>query len=275
MKTAKLVGVELQYDITGSGEPVLMIGTGPIADSFLPFMSEKALAGRYRLISYRQRRIAARSPVPVSFVQHAADAEALLGYLGIRRAHVAGHSTGAAIALQLALDRPGIVASLILLEPPLPGVPSAAEFFKKAGPAVAAYGAGDREGAMAAFLTAVSSLDWETCRTVLEKQVPGGAAQAIKDADNFFGSYLPALNGWRFGSDEAAAISQPVLSVVGAQTEPWFSEGHRYLHEWFPQLEGCRIEGVAHLLHMQRPEPVALCMAEFLSRHSIAGRPSV
>jgi hypothetical protein len=69
MKTAKLIGVELQYDITGSGEPLLMIGTGPIADSFLPLASEKALTDRYRLIRYRQRRMsaAAPNPAPVSF----------------------------------------------------------------------------------------------------------------------------------------------------------------------------------------------------------------
>lgn len=271
MKTAKLIGVELQYDITGSGEPVLMIGTGPIADSFLPFATQKALADRYRLIRYHQRRMTAgtRNPAPVSFAQHAADAAALLVHLDIARAHVAGHSTGAAIALQLALERPERVRSLILLEPPLPDVPSAADFFEKAGPALAAYGAGDREGAMVVFLSAVSGLDWESCRAVLEKHVPGGAAQAIKDADNFFGSYLPTLNAWRFGSKQAAAIPQPVLSVIGTETERWFSEGHQCLHTWFPQLEGCAIEGVGHLLHMQRPEPVARGVAEFLARHPL------
>ena len=59
MKTATLIGIELQYDIAGSGEPVLLISTGPIADSFLPFVSEKALADRYRLITYHQRRMTA------------------------------------------------------------------------------------------------------------------------------------------------------------------------------------------------------------------------
>ena len=73
---------------------MLLISTGPIADSFLPLASEKALAGGYRLIRYRQRRLApgTRDPAPVSFAQHAADAAALLGHLGVRRAHVAGHS---------------------------------------------------------------------------------------------------------------------------------------------------------------------------------------
>jgi pimeloyl-ACP methyl ester carboxylesterase len=212
------------------------------------------------------------SPAPVSFAQHAADAAALLGHLGIRRAHVAGHSTGAAIALQLAVDRSEIVRTLVLLEPPLVGVPSAAAFFEKVGPALAAYGAGDREGAMAAFLSIVSGLDSETCRNQLEKHIPGGVAEAMKDADNFFSSYLPALNAWQFGAEQAATISQPVLSVLGMQTERWFVDGHDLLHAWFPQIEDCTIDGVGHLLHMQRPEPVARCTAGFFARHPMDSR---
>ena len=207
----------------------------------------------------------------MSFGQHAADAAELLGHLDVRRTHVAGHSTGAAIALQLAVDRPDIVHTLALFEPPLVGAPSAAAFFEKAGPAVAAYSAGDRNGAMAGFLSVVCSLDWETCRKAIDKHVPGAAAQAMaaENVDNFFGSYLPALTAWRFGGEQAASISQPVLSMLGAQTERWFMDGHQLLHSWFPQVEDCRIAGVAHLLHMQRPEPVARGVAEFFTRHPI------
>src|SRR5687768_8383730 len=169
MKQANVNGRSWEYEVTGSGEPVLLIGTGPIADSFLPLFPEKALAS-YRLIRYRQRGLApsTNGPKPVTFAEHAADAAALLGHLGVRRAHVAGHSTGAAIALQLALDDPNVVQSLALLEPPLVAAPSAGAFFEKAGPALAAYGAGDRDGAMAGFLTVASSLDWESCQTAIE-----------------------------------------------------------------------------------------------------------
>lgn len=273
MEKVNVHGVELEYEAKGSGEPVLLISTGPIADSFLPLLSEKALVERYRLIRYRQRRLAdsTNGPAPVSFAEHAADAAELLGHLGVRRAHVAGHSTGAAIALQLAVDRPDIVHTLALLEPPLVGVPSAGAFFEKAGPALAAYGSGDRDGAMAGFLSVVCGLDWETCRKVIEKHVPGGVAEAMKNVDNFFGSYLPALNAWQFGTEQGASISQPVLSVLGAETDPWFIDGHDLLHSWFPQLEGCRIEGVAQLLHVQRPEPVARGLAAFFARHPMAG----
>ena len=276
MDKAKVNGVELEYAAQGQGEPVLLIGTGPIADSFLPFRSEPALADRYRLITYHQRGQAGstHSPPPVPFTVHAADAAALLGHLGVRRAHVAGHSTGGAIALQLAADRPELVHTLALLEPlgVQMGAPSVGVFLEKAGPALAAYGSGDREGAMAGFLSVVCGLDWETCRAVIERRVPGGVAQAVRDADTVFGSYLPALNAWPFGSEQADDLSQPVLSVLGMETEQLFVDGHEQLHAWFPQVEDCPIAGVAHLLHLQRPAPVAQGLAGFFSRHPMTDR---
>lgn len=270
-ETARVNGCELQYEVTGTGEPVLLIAPGPFADGFLPLVSEKALAGRYSLIRYLQRRIAAntREPAPVSFTQHAADAAELLGRLGIRRAHVAGHSTGAAIALQLALDHRECVGTLALLEPPLVSAPSAAAFFEKVQPALAAYGAGDREGAMARFLSAVSGLDWDTCRAQVDRNLAGASAGAMKNADNFFGSYLPALSAWQFGPEQAASIGQPALSILGAQSERWFADSHALLRRWIPQLEECVVEGVGHLLHMQSPQPIARCMADFFARHPI------
>src|SRR5215210_4025081 len=85
MEKANLNGVTLEYEVKGSGEPVLLISTGPIADSFLPLLSAKALVERYRLIAFRQRRLArsTNSPATVSFEEHAADAAALLGHLDV------------------------------------------------------------------------------------------------------------------------------------------------------------------------------------------------
>jgi pimeloyl-ACP methyl ester carboxylesterase len=208
--------------------------------------------------------------MPVSFAQHAADAAALLGHLGIQWAHIAGHSTGAAIGLQLAVDHPDVVHTLALLEPPLPSAPGAEKFFEKARPSLAAYEAGDREEAMARFLTVACSLDWETCRMVVEQHIPGGMAQAMADADTFFASYLPALSARQFGPIQAATIARPVRSVVGIETEPFFAEGHNLLRSWFPRLEECTIEGAVHLLRIQRPEPVARGLADFFARHPFA-----
>jgi pimeloyl-ACP methyl ester carboxylesterase len=272
MEHANVNGVDLEYDMTGSGEPVLLISP-VVADGFLPLVCERALAVSYRLITYHRRGWAGstHTPPPVSIADHAADAAALLDHLGVRRAHIAGHSSGAAVALQLALERPEIVHTLALLELSLLSVPSAAGFLQKAGPAFAAYAAGQHETALATFMSAASGLEWEACRAVLDERVPGAIPQGIKDADTFFGVELPALSAWTFGAEQAAAISQPVLSVLGSDTEPLWIEVAERLRAWLTQVEDCTIEGVGHLLHMQRPEPVAKSMAAFFSRHPLTG----
>ena len=274
METATVNDVVLEFDLVGSGEPVLLVGTGPFADSFVPLFSEDTLRTNYRLIRYRQRDHVSGPGAsgPTSFTQHAADAAALLAHLGIERAHVAGHSTGATIALQLAVDSPRAVHSLALLEPPLMSVPAAVGFGEQIAPAIEAFGAGDRPGAMMGFLTVVTGLDWETCREVVEKHVPGAVDRALAGAETFFGSYLPALQNWRFGSREAGRIARPVLSVRGRESHPLFAEGSEVLKSWFPGSAECEIDEVAHLLHMQRPTPVARCLAEFFARHPMAPR---
>ena len=132
-----------------------------------------------------------------------------------------------AIALQLAVDRPDLVHTLALLEPPLSGVPSAGAFFEKAGPALAAYGCGRPRGGDGGFLSVVCSLDWETCRTADRAARPRrrGAGDEGRRQLSSAATCRPSAHG-SSGPTQAAAISQPVLSVLGTETEPLFVEGH-------------------------------------------------
>jgi pimeloyl-ACP methyl ester carboxylesterase len=274
VESVNVNGVDLEYEAIGSGEPVLLISP-VLADGFLPLLSEPALADRYRLIRYHKRGWAGSTHTspPVSMSDHAADAAALLDHLGVQRAHVAGHSSGAAVAAQLALDRPEYVHTLVLLELSLLSVPSGEAFLEQAGPAFEAYASGDHPRAVATFMTGVSGLDWTACRTLLEERVPGAVAQAVEDADTFFGVELPALTQWQFGPQQAAAIGQPVLSVLGCETEPLWVEVAEFLRSSLPHVEELAVDGVGHLLHIQRPEPVARGMASFLERNPMADRP--
>ncbi len=270
MKKAKINGVELEYEVKGSGEPLLLID--PIwADGFVPLLAERELADRYRIVVYHKRGWmgSSRAPGPVTVAQHAEDAAALLDHLDIPRAHIAGHSSGATVALQLALDRPERVHSLVLLEPSLLSVPAAQAFFAKAGPALEAHGAGRHAEALAIFWSAASGLDWERCRTLLEGRVPGMVANSIRDVDTLFGVELPGVMQWAFDARQAATISQPALSVLGSNTEPLWVEVDELLRSAMPNIESCEIEGVGHLLHLQRPEPLARTIASFLARHPL------
>jgi pimeloyl-ACP methyl ester carboxylesterase len=272
MDTANVNGVRLEYATRGSGEPVLFIDP-LVADAFYPFMSAMPLMNRYRLIQYHKRGWcgSTHTTSPVSIADHVADAAALLEALGVSRAHIIGHSSGAVVALQFTVDYPDRVHTLTLLEPSVFTVPSAQSLFAKAGPAMEAYGAGDHETAVELFLSVASGLRRETCRALINEHAPGAVAQAIKDADTLFGVELPALVAWRFGAEEAAAIRQPILSVLGAETEQLWLDVAESLRAWFPQAEELIVPRVGHLLQLQNPQPIVHGVAEFLGRHAMKG----
>ena len=268
MDIAAVNGMDLEYEVTGSGEPVLLISP-VLADGFAPLVAAPELADHYQLIRYHKRGwVGSTHPVgPVSVEDHAADAAALLDHLAVRRAHVVGHSSGAAVAAQLAVEDLDRVHTLVLLELSLLSVPSGEAFLAQAGPAFEAYAAGDHEGALAAFLSAVSSVPWEACRAALEERVPGIVAQAVKDARTFFEVELPGLAEWTFGAEEAAVIRRPVLSVLGSRTAPLWVEVAAFLRDSLPYVQQAEIDGVGHLLHLEQPEPVARAIAAFLGRN--------
>ena len=54
MKIAAVNGVELECEVVGSGEPVLLISP-VLADGFRPLLAEPALADHYQLIHYHRR----------------------------------------------------------------------------------------------------------------------------------------------------------------------------------------------------------------------------
>jgi pimeloyl-ACP methyl ester carboxylesterase len=272
MDRANVNGVELEYEVRGAGEPVLLIDM-LIADCFVPLLPEPSLAEAYQLIRYHKRGWvgSTHTPPPVTIEDHAADAAALLEHLGVRRAHIAGHSTGASIGAQLALDHPEKVHTLTLLEPTLVSLPLGQAFLRSAGPVFEAYESGDHSGAFAMFVAAASGLPWEASRALLEQRIPGVVAQAIEDADTFFGIELPSLVEWAFGPEQAAAVRRPVLSVIGARTQPVWVEIAGFLRSSLPRVEECTIDGVGHLLQIQRPKPVARAIADFLERNPLAG----
>jgi pimeloyl-ACP methyl ester carboxylesterase len=115
-----------------------------------------------------------------------------------------------------------------------------------------AYGNGDHEGALAILMSVVGGTDWPSCRAMLEELLPGAVAQAIKDADTFFGVELPGLTEWAFGPEQPAAIHCPVLSVLGTDTHPVWVETAEFLRSSLTHVEESLIADAGHLLQVQR-----------------------
>jgi pimeloyl-ACP methyl ester carboxylesterase len=269
MERMSIDGMELEYQVTGTGTgpPVLLIHGSHIAEAMRPLAEEPPLADRYQLIGYHRRGFAGstHSAGPVSLGRQAADAAALLDQLGAGPAHIAGHSYGGVTALQLAVDRPEVVRSLALLEPALMAVPSTEAMLPELMALGERYATGDSAGAVGQFLELVSGRsNW---REVLDARLPGGFDQAAKDARTFFEIEMPALQQWVFGADDAARVDKPVLSVLGAESVPFFVEGRTLLKSWFPRAELYDPPGAGHFLQIENPADVARALGEFFARH--------
>jgi pimeloyl-ACP methyl ester carboxylesterase len=266
MELAKLDNRALEFEVHGTGEPVLFIHGSCLPDAFAPLLRQPAVADRYRLIRYRRQGYGASThpSETVCMAEQAADAVALLDHLGIGCAHVVGHSLGGSIALQLALDRPASVYSLVLLEPMMLMVPGGEAVVSAVLPAVDLYLAGDKTRAVHALLELLAGEDW---RARLEDRLPGAISQATLDADAFFRLEMLALAGWPITKEQTEVLPHPVLSVVGERSAPFFRAGRTLLHEWLPHTEDVDLFGTTHLLPLDDPEATASTVAWFLGKH--------
>jgi pimeloyl-ACP methyl ester carboxylesterase len=278
MELVDVGGVTLEYTVEGVGDPVVLVHAGVVADFFQPLVAPLAGPGRFRVVHYHRVGYGDSSRPgdgDAGIAEQARQCQALLQKLGVDRAHVVGHSSGGLIATQLALDAPELVGTLALLEPVDLEVPSAAEFGQQVlGAAFQRYAVGDKEGAVDAFMRGVCSPDH---RPLLDRVLgPAAFRQAVTDADTFFGAEAPAGMQWRWDQIDPGRLSQPLLAVVGADSDtvsPVSAEGHEALLRRLPQAERYVLPGATHLLQLQNAEDLGVALTDFFDRHPLNQRP--
>jgi 3-oxoadipate enol-lactonase len=262
----------LAYDEAGAGEPVLFIHGAFIADAFRPLFSEPALAD-HRLITYHRRGYGKSKPAParMTLAEHAADGSALLSRAGVARAHVVGHSFGALVALQLALDAPELVGTLTLLEAALLVGDSADLYRRGLEDSVSRY----REFGARVAVDEFFRLRWPGYRQRLGRLVPGALEQAVADAATSFEVDLPSVLASDFGEAQARRVAQPTLVVLGEESlalHPRFGETYRLLLKWLPSAEGSVLPGATHFLQIEQPRAAAEALAAFFRTHHLYRR---
>lgn len=268
MVGAAIDEVNLKYQESGQGEPVVFIHGAFVTDAFRPLLAEPGLSKGYRLVAYTRRGYGGDPPPasPLSIAEHAAGCRRLLAHLGVARAHVVGHSLGGSIALQLAFDAPDLVRSLALLEPALLAGESADAYRESLERLMKRY----RDAGPAAALDDAFSARWPDYRETMDRVIPGAFDQAVTDSAGAFSSDLPGLLAWRFGANEARQLTQPLLSMLGGRSvelSPRFAEAHELLLSWVPGAEGTTVPGAAHFLQAEQPHAVAERLAAFFARH--------
>ena len=262
-------GGDLGYYDSGHGETILLVHAGVFSDWFLP-LSRQLPRDRFRVV--RVRRSGYRGTEPpaghLSLADHARHAGLLLDALGTGEVHWVGHSSSCLIGLQLAQDRPGMVASLTLLEPAPGGDlhgPADEQFVAATvRPAMEEFFAGDPGGAFDRFMRGIGGPGYPA--VVTSQLGPAGLAAAQAESAFFFADELPAVQEWVFGPGQAARVTQPALIVLGANSArviPLMTETVQRLSAMLPNARTQTLPGCSHLLPLEQPAALARLISGF------------
>ncbi len=257
--------IDLTYQVRGSGERVALIHASPFVSWYEPLVEQ--LSGFSNLRYRRRLRRPDDEPYrPLSVAEDSRICMRLMEHIGWTTAHLVGHSYGALVALQAAIDAPERVASVSLLEPAARGISSSEQVKAALTPVITAYKSGDTAAAVDLFLSHVGG---DRYREDLDRVVPDAFSEAIAEADLFFQAEMAAVQSWSFGPADAERVTQPVLNVLAANTVSRFVEGAELIQSWFPQAERVSIPDAGHLMLVQNPQAVAQALADFFTRHPI------
>lgn len=116
MPIEKLNGINIYYEVHGTGDPlVLIMGFGAKGSEW--YAQIPALSKNYQVVCFDNRGVgkSERPDYPYTMKNFIDDVIALLDFLKIESAHICGVSMGGMISLQLVLAHPERVNRLILL----------------------------------------------------------------------------------------------------------------------------------------------------------------
>lgn len=150
MPFAETNGIVTYYEIEGAG-PTAVLVHGHSADLRLwTYQAPALVRAGFRVVLYdvRGHGRSEKPPTGYRWEDYAADLKGLLDTLNIDAAHVVGLSMGGGIALELAVEEPGRVISLALVDSALPGFAYNQEFSEQIEALVACVRS---EGAPTAF----------------------------------------------------------------------------------------------------------------------------
>ena len=189
---AQVNGLNMYYEIYGSGEPLVLIhgGGSTIKTSFgniLPLLAKKykAIAVELQAHGHTSDR-----PYPETFQQDADDVASLLQELNIGKASILGFSNGGSTALQVAIRHPQIVHKIVAIS--------------------AVY---LREGLMPGFFDMMKAANLNSMPQLLKDEFlkinpDHGALENMHNKDR---DRMIAFEDW--GEEEVSSISAPTLII--------------------------------------------------------------
>jgi pimeloyl-ACP methyl ester carboxylesterase len=282
--TADLEGVRLFWEERGTGPPVLFVHGIP-TDYRAWAAQQEGLSPEFRTVTYSRRYAYPNSrtgDLSDSTVENnAADLGRLIEKLGIAPVNLVGHSYGGFIAAELALTRPELVRSLVLVEPAIaslllrhpssrgeavrlllrhPRVAlSASRFLRRSnGPALEALTRNDLPNAVRFNVDGIEARDHALDRfpeTVRQMMLDN--ARTVKETDTPY----PAITRRQLGG-----IRLPTLVLHGETSALWLRAIAQMTGASIPGSTTLAVPSTGHFPHLQNPTPFNAALAEFLKR---------
>lgn len=263
MPTIRLNDIDVYYESTGQGEPLLLIhGLGSSTRNWE--LQVSYFSQNYRVITYdlRGHGRTSKPPGPYGIGLFAEDTAMLMRRLGIAPAHVAGISMGGMVAFELAVRFPDLLRSLTIVNSyPEMRVETAREHFEKWQRLLILELLGVRKmGQVLSKRLFIKPEQVELRRKFVEHW-----------AGNDKGSYLESLRAI-FGWDVEARLGEircPVLVIASDGDYLPLQEKRKYVTR-IPAARLAVIEDARHAVCVEKPQEFNRIMDDFLG--SLNGR---
>lgn len=260
MPTAQLRDILMHYEEAGSGDALVLVNDLG-GDSQAWALAVPELSKHLRVVTLDNRGAGRTSAPdrPYSIAGMAEDVNALLGQIGVAKAHVLGHGMGGFIAQELAASHPERVNRLILLASAAE-VEGYVEAIVRSAIDIRRSSMSREQGvrAMAPLLYSPALLD-DAAR--LDRAVLNALRNPVAQQDHAFIRQAQALLQWEGG--RAAAIKSPTLVIAGEDDVFFPARNTEKLAKAIPSATLATLPG-GHVGAVEYPHEYNTAILEFL-----------
>jgi pimeloyl-ACP methyl ester carboxylesterase len=256
--------VELAYEDSGSGVPVVLVHGFTLDRSMWDPQVPALLDAGYRVVRYDLRGHGESSAPAAGYSSesHADDLASLIEAIGISPAHVVGLSLGGSITAALAEERPRHVRSITLLDANLPNVPFGDEFRGTLAAIGRRAQAGDLRGGLEDHW--LPSPLFHPTNANAEKLAQLREMVGRFSGAPFFDSAPPRSSPSI--AERMGEIKAPALVIVGELDLP---DIHGFARTYAETIADARLQTIpaaGHMVNMDAPEAVNAVIIEFLGQ---------